>query len=400
MTRGEAAARRLAMTTVQEWLDRALDARDPAALNAALDGALAMPEGDEYQLRTLAGLLMESDRAADAVPVWRALLDGDPASPYIGKQWLVARGLAGDGGAADDLADLVRLDSADEAATLALVAARAAEGRLAEAWQLAEAGAQRFDSAAAWRMLARMRGQAGETEKAEAAYAKVRERGPELEGQVAAEMAALKGRAGQGHDAGFIRGLFDQYADRFDGHLTRTLHYRAPELLAAALAADACPSGRVLDLGCGTGLSGRVLKPYAAHLTGVDLSPAMLARAAETGLYDALHEAEIIDWMRRDPAEYDLICAVDTVVYLGDLHDFFSAASRRLSKFGRVALTAEDVEVDAPWHMKESRRFGHSQDHLRQAACAAGLAVASLSPIIPRSDRGQPISGWCLIAHR
>ena len=34
----------------------------------------------------------------------------------------------------------------------------------------------------------------------------------------------------------------------------------------------------VLDLGCGTGLCGPLLRPYARALAGVDLSPQMLER--------------------------------------------------------------------------------------------------------------------------
>ena len=36
----------------------------------------------------------------------------------------------------------------------------------------------------------------------------------------------------------------------------------------------------ILDLGCGTGLAGAAFKPLAARLDGVDLSPAMIEKAA------------------------------------------------------------------------------------------------------------------------
>ena len=44
---------------------------------------------------------------------------------------------------------------------------------------------------------------------------------------------------------------------------------------------------RVLELGCGTGLAAAHLRPFAVSLTGVDLSPHMLARAAARHAYSA-----------------------------------------------------------------------------------------------------------------
>ena len=52
------------------------------------------------------------------------------------------------------------------------------------------------------------------------------------------------------------------------------------------------PSKRldVLDAGCGTGLCGPLVAPYARRLAGVDLSEGMLAHAKEKNVYDELIE--------------------------------------------------------------------------------------------------------------
>ena len=88
----------------------------------------------------------------------------------------------------------------------------------------------------------------------------------------------------------YVARLFDDYAPRFDAHLTKNLGYRAPALIADALSAVA-PGRRfasALDLGCGTGLMGEALRGRVDHLTGVDLSAAMIAKARERGVYDGL----------------------------------------------------------------------------------------------------------------
>lgn len=58
------------------------------------------------------------------------------------------------------------------------------------------------------------------------------------------------------------------------------------------------PAGEVIDLGCGNGPVGGALAERAAGrgLIGVDSSPAMLAKAAETGAYARLEEADIARW--------------------------------------------------------------------------------------------------------
>lgn len=63
------------------------------------------------------------------------------------------------------------------------------------------------------------------------------------------------------------------------------------------------PEGTVIDLGCG---NGPVAETLAVHfpghrLIGVDSSPAMLAKARETGLYEVLVESDIAVWAPRHP---------------------------------------------------------------------------------------------------
>lgn len=65
----------------------------------------------------------------------------------------------------------------------------------------------------------------------------------------------------------------------------------------------AVPEGAIVDLGCG---NGPVAETLAVHfpmrkLIGVDNSPAMLAKAKETGLYEVLVEADIDVWAPRHP---------------------------------------------------------------------------------------------------
>ena len=107
-------------------------------------------------------------------------------------------------------------------------------------------------------------------------------------------LAGLRGTGASGADKDYVAGLFDNYADRFDSHLVEQLEYKVPALLAESVAAAAGLSDEdgaewvVMDLGCGTGLSGEPLKRLSKQMVGVDLSGGMLEKAKERGIYDEL----------------------------------------------------------------------------------------------------------------
>jgi predicted TPR repeat methyltransferase len=81
----------------------------------------------------------------------------------------------------------------------------------------------------------------------------------------------------------YVQEIFDDLADSFDSHLVDNLDYRAPGLVVEALS-KLLPEQNadldILDAGCGTGLCGLLLRPYARNLVGVDLSSKMLKKAA------------------------------------------------------------------------------------------------------------------------
>ncbi|MFX8227089.1 methyltransferase domain-containing protein, partial [Acinetobacter baumannii] len=89
----------------------------------------------------------------------------------------------------------------------------------------------------------------------------------------------------------------------------------APDLLRAAV--DRVMPGatglRILDLGCGTGLAGVTFMALAAHLAGVDLSPRMVEKARQRGLYDELGVGDVVEAMRRTPGGWDLLVAADVL---------------------------------------------------------------------------------------
>ena len=147
---------------------------------------------------------------------------------------------------------------------------------------------------------------------------------------------------------GFVERTFDSFAASFESKLEK-LSYRAPALVAAMLEDSGLePSKRldVLDAGCGTGLCGPLVAPYARRLVGVDLSEGMLAHAKEKNVYDALVKAELTEYLRDNSEAFDLIVSADTLVYFGDLEGVLAAAAGALRPNGLLVFTLEHaVEV-------------------------------------------------------
>lgn len=223
---------------------------------------------------------------------------------------------------------------------------------------------------------------------------------------VAYQLAALgAGEAPAMPPPQYVAALFDQYADDFDHHLQDVLQYRAPQLLLAELdrAELLASETDVLDLGCGTGLCGALLRPYARTLAGVDLSPQMLEQARRRGVYDELAGADIVDHLQALPAPCGLLVAADVLVYLGDLQPVFRAARRALRLGGAFAFTVEAADLArkaVDYELRPSGRYAHSQAYLEALAQAHGFEVRSIVPHVLRKDEGKDITGLVAVFAR
>ncbi|MFN4165542.1 MAG: methyltransferase domain-containing protein [Ferrovibrio sp.] len=192
----------------------------------------------------------------------------------------------------------------------------------------------------------------------------------------------------------YITFLFNGYAANFDQHLT-SLQYQGPQMLAqliqrAGWAADG--SRRIIDIGCGTGLSGMPLRAYASHLEGADLSAGMLEQALKRGVYNHLWHGEAHAVLRRLPAaSYDAVVAADTLVYIGDVAELFRLVHAALKPGGDFLFTVE--ACDTGFTLVKSGRYQHADAYLQE--CAAGLfACADRIDGAIRTEIKQAIPGY------
>ncbi len=193
----------------------------------------------------------------------------------------------------------------------------------------------------------------------------------------------------------YVTRLFDDYAPRFDAHLTGELHYRGPAVIVEALdlVAPARRFAAALDLGCGTGLMGEAVRERVHRLVGVDLSPGMIARARARGIYDSLEVADATDFLQRSaPGAYDCVLAADALCYFGDLRPLLQTCRRALAAGGVFAFSIESFEGEG-FRLQETLRFAHAPAYLEATARETGFRALLMRAASTRREASHDAPG-------
>lgn len=213
-------------------------------------------------------------------------------------------------------------------------------------------------------------------------------------------LAATAGETTASAPAGYVTRLFDDYADRFDTHLSQ-ISYRVPAQIrdmVVEIAGGEQLEWRILDLGCGTGLCGEAMRPLAAFLAGVDLSPRMIAKSRERKIYDSLITGSIEDALEGQERAFDLIVAGDVFTYVGDLASAFAGSARALRPGGLMAFSIEEADGDH-YHLCPTGRYAHSPAYVDKTAIASELSVVRRRDIVLRDDP-EPIRAQIVVLAR
>jgi predicted TPR repeat methyltransferase len=195
----------------------------------------------------------------------------------------------------------------------------------------------------------------------------------------------------------FVEATFDSFASSFDSRLARLL-YRAPELVATMLEESGLERSKrldVLDAGCGTGLCGQLVAPFARRLVGVDLSAGMLAQAEARNVYDELIKRELTAYLTDSAGSFDVIVSADTLCYFGPLANVVDAAAKALRPNGRLIFTVEQLSDDdsgSEYFLQPNGRYSHARHYLERVLSAANMQV-DIVPAELRLEGGEPVPG-------
>lgn len=246
---------------------------------------------------------------------------------------------------------------------------------------------------------------AGDVDAAVKAYEEVLAIDPEDHGGAAVRIAAM-GRGEQPSKApdAYVETLFDQHAEAFEDILVEQLGYAVPMMVRQRLQTlNLGPFKRLLDLGCGTGLTGEALRDMADDITGIDISENMVEIAHEKDLYETLYVAEVEDFLEdNDDEPFDIMTATDVLPYLGALEPLFFGAAENLNAGGLLIFSSETLPEETmagrPYMVGPHQRFAHAETYVRERLAATGFEVIEVTDINVRMQDGNPTPGHLVIA--
>jgi predicted TPR repeat methyltransferase len=222
-------------------------------------------------------------------------------------------------------------------------------------------------------------------------------------------LAMMEGRNPEAPPAEHVADLFDSYADGFEKSLLGDLKYRGPQLLFNAVANDLAELKKQfhkligIDLGAGTGLFGKLVRPFLEISIGVDLSEKMLAKAQEQKIYDRILCADIVDGLKEFPDSYfHLIAAADVFVYLGALESSFNEIARALRSHGLFAFTTEAMTAaeKGDFTLRDTGRYAHDKQYIRKLSDQYGFDIVVLKQDWSRYNKDKPLEGFVVVLRK
>ena len=246
---------------------------------------------------------------------------------------------------------------------------------------------------------------AGDVDAAVKAYEEVLAIDPDDHGGAAVRIAAMgRGETPPKAPDAYVETLFDQHAEAFEDILVEQLGYAVPMMVRQRLQTlNLGPFKRLLDLGCGTGLTGEALRDMADDITGIDISENMVEIAHEKDLYETLYVAEAEDFLEdNDDEPFDIITATDVLPYLGALEPLFFGAAENLNAGGLLIFSSETLPeatlAGRPYMVGPHQRFAHAETYVRERLAATGFEVLEVTGINVRMQDGNPTPGHLGIA--
>ena len=144
-------------------------------------------------------------------------------------------------------------------------------------------------------------------------------------------------------DSASVARYYDEWAGAYDDELA-AWDYRSPDEAARLLAGYAEPDGRVLDAGCGTGLSGHALVAAGfADIVGLDISGDSLAVAGRREVYRHLLRGNLQSVVLpfRDDS-FDALTCVGVMTYIQNNSATLREFCRIVRPRGHIVFTCRD----------------------------------------------------------
>ena len=188
-------------------------------------------------------------------------------------------------------------------------------------------------------------------------------------------------------DAREVAHRYDEWAQTYDDDLA-SWSYRAPTVVAETVMTRHPAAGSALDVGCGTGLVGRALRArgFSGRILGLDISPASLEIAEQSGAYESLQPADLQQRLAFEDDTFDAVVCVGVMTYLPEVEAVWR-------EFARVARPEGIVVATQREDLWDTRQCQTVVDRLQDEGVWTPLEITGPAPYLPQGYGGTPEVG-------
>ena len=186
------------------------------------------------------------------------------------------------------------------------------------------------------------------------------------------------------NDDAYNRLLFNNFAESYEKNL-QNINYAVVDKIVEFYAPF---KGKILDLGCGTGLLGAKIKTAENEIIGIDISENMLKFATAKNVYQQLINQDIAEYLQNKQPDFDCVTAADVFCYFGDLEAIIKSVYPT-----RLIFSIENDETTDKFILQANGRYKHNPEYVKQTLQNVGYTYINASDVILRQENGKDVNG-------
>lgn len=187
-----------------------------------------------------------------------------------------------------------------------------------------------------------------------------------------------------------VQAIYSQFATDYEhvmqNDMQYTAHVEVPQLVINALGPQ---PAKILDLGCGTGLSSRPFLERGWQVTGIDGTISMLDRAQELPYTELIEQDLESPWPVEDRA-FDGIVMIGVMEYIANPGALFRQARRKLVDSGVFGVTVPYKNQGCT----EANLNTYYKKEIVPVILAAGFTIESAVKTLGFNDAGTRVNYW------
>lgn len=185
--------------------------------------------------------------------------------------------------------------------------------------------------------------------------------------------------------------LFDTFAPSYEITL-KNIGYQVIDKIAELYKPI---KGKILDIGCGTGLVGEKLADSDNEFYGVDISQNMLNIAEKKGKYIKLIKKDILEYLDGEYPAFDYAIAADVLCYFGNLKEIFTKC-----RAANIIFSLEEDSQIKTYSLQPNGRYKHNLEYISEILKESGYTNVNINTLVLRQENGKAIKGAIINASK